>query len=146
MENKKIMAVANFYKQKYFFDDDFLELPPKVLDEIQILLVELAEKTQCIVKLGFYTDGEIFLETSKADGDYNYDEIGIPLIAKKVENENRELIKMLENWYSLNFTKEGINKRNEFIDIFNENIEDDFIYKELEAIEDLKDFFEKENT
>ncbi len=145
MNDKKIMAVTNFYKQKYFIDDDFLNLPPKVLDEVQILLVTLAEKTHSIVQLGFYDDGEIFLETSAVEGDFSYDEIGSPLIAKKTENENKELFTMLENWYSLNFTQEGIHKREEILDIFNEDINDDFIYDELKAMEDLKNFFEKEN-
>ncbi len=144
--NKKIMAATNFYKQKYFFDDDFMELPPKVLDEINILLVKLAEKTHSIVQLGFYDDGEIFLETSRAEGDFSYDEIGAPLEAKRVAQENKELLTMLENWYSLNFTDEGISKRNEFLDIFDENLDDDFIYEELKALEDLKTFFEKENN
>lgn len=142
--DKKIMAATNFYLQKYFFDDEFMELPPKILDEIQILLVELAEKTHSIVQLGFYADGEIFLETLQSDGDFSYDEIGAPLLAKKVENENKELFTMLENWYALNFTEEGLSKRDEFLDIFDEDIDDNFIYEELQALEDLKAFFERD--
>lgn len=142
--DKKIMAATNFYLQKYFFDDEFMELPPKILDEIQILLVELAEKTHSIVQLGFYADGEIFLETLQSDGDFSYDEIGAPLLAKKVENENKELFTMLENWYALNFTEEGLCKRDEFLDIFDEDIDDNFIYEELQALEDLKAFFERD--
>ncbi len=141
--DKKIMAVTNFYKQKYFFEDEFMDLPPKVLDEIQILLVKLAEKTHSIVQLGFYDDGEIFLETIQVEGDFSYDEIGAPLIAKKTKLENSELFNMLENWYSLNFTDAGINKRNELLDMFNEDIDDNFVYDELKAMEDLKDFFEE---
>ncbi len=142
--DKKIMAVSNFYKQKYFFEDEFMDLPPKILDEIQILLVELAEKTHSIVQLGFYNDGEIFFETIGAENDFSYDEIGAPLLAKKAKNENRELFNMLENWYSLNFTTEGMNKRDEMLDMFNDT-DDSFIYDELQAMEDLQNFFEKES-
>ncbi len=140
--DKKIMAVTNFYKQKYFFEEEFTDLPQKVRDEIQILLVKLAEKTHSIVQLGFYDDGEIFLETIQVEGDFSYDEIGAPLVAKRTQQENSELFNMLENWYSLNFTNEGKNKRDELLDMFNET-DDSFIYDELQAMEELKDFFEK---
>ncbi len=142
--NKKIMAATSFYNQKYFFDDSFMDLPPNILDEIQILLVELSEKIQGIVQLGFYSDGELFLEVSSGDSDFSFDEIGANLQAKEVYRENREFFNMLENWYSLNFTDEGKAKKDEILDIFEDEIEnDDFIYDELRALEDLKDFFEK---
>ncbi len=103
----KILAVANFEQQKYFFEPEFLGLPEMVRKEIQVVCVSFAQKLGCTFLMGFHEDGEIYFESVQAEEDLNFDEIGAELEIKKILRERKELLKMLRVWYRIYFTEEG---------------------------------------
>lgn len=103
----KILAVANFEQQKYFFEPEFSGLPEMVRKEIQVICVNFAQKLGCTFLMGFYENGEIYFESVQAEEDLNFDEIGAELEIKKILRERKELLKMLRLWYMIYFTEEG---------------------------------------
>lgn len=117
--NKSIMAISNFYNKKFFFDKEKFILPTKIYDDVKLMLLNLAELTGGIVSLGFYDDGELFINATKDTQDFSYDEIGAVLEVKRVMSAEQELIFMLEEWFDLYYTEEGLLKKEDFLNGFN---------------------------
>lgn len=97
--DKQIMASASYYTQKYYMNQEFEGLPTEIRNEIRIICIHLAEKLHGIFTIGFYGNGEVFLQSQGEEVDYDYDEIGATLEIKKLEQEHKELIRALQMWY-----------------------------------------------
>ncbi|NLK22170.1 MAG: hypothetical protein GX308_08910 [Epulopiscium sp.] len=104
---KEVMASASYYAQKYYSNPEFDEIPIAIKDDIKFICISLAEKLQGIFSMGFYKNGDIYFEIKSDEKDYDFDEIGASLEIKKLEKENKELIRMLKIWYRIYKTKEG---------------------------------------
>ncbi|MCD8157588.1 MAG: DUF6145 family protein [Clostridiales bacterium] len=98
---KSVICAASVYKQKYFFNDKYKELPDNIKKEIRIKVVTLAEKLHCIFIMGFYDDGGVYFETRAEEGDFDFDEIGAALEVGRLEREERELTSQLGVWYKV---------------------------------------------
>ena len=101
MENQEkiVIAAASFYKQSYFFNDEFLGLPRAVKDEIREMLILKAQHICGVVSLGFYSTGEVFLEATGAEDDFGYDEIGAKYAINQLIREEEEFFQSLSSWY-----------------------------------------------
>lgn len=103
---RETLFASSVYNKKYHFNARFNGIPPKVQEELRILIVLLSEKIHGIVDVGFYKDdGEIYVATSCNDGDYRYDEIGAKLEVDRLLRENKELFAQLELWYKVKILK-----------------------------------------
>lgn len=105
---KIVLNAASCYNKKYFLNPEYEDLPQAVKDDIKTITVCLAEKLHCIFTMGFYGDGSLYFETSGAENDFDYDEIGAGLEIEKLEREEKELIKSLSLWF---LYKKGIKNK-----------------------------------
>ncbi len=96
---KSVICAASVYKQKYYFNDKYKDLPKQVKEEIRIKVVTLAEKLHCIFTMGFYDDGEVYFETRAEENDFAFDEIGAGLECSRLEREEKDLIEKLNLWF-----------------------------------------------
>ena len=67
----------------------------------------MAEKLNCTFIVGFDDNGDVYFETVKHEGDFDFDEIGAELEIKRLQKEELELFRAMELWYVIFFTKEG---------------------------------------
>lgn len=99
---QEIIGGTNYLEQKYFFNPKFSNLPKNIQDEIQIILVTMAEKLGCIFLMGVYKDdGELYFQCVQYDNDFNFDNIGSELEIKKYQKIHKELIESIELWYKI---------------------------------------------
>jgi hypothetical protein len=106
MSNKVVLCSASSYTQKFFINPDFTDLPKEILQNIKEICIILSAKTRGIFTVGFYEDGGVFLET-QGDENEHYDELGAKLEIKRLQAEEKELIKSLQLWYVVFKTKDG---------------------------------------
>jgi len=109
MEKEKIViAAASIYKEKYFVNPDFEKIPKEVLNDVKEICVRLSAKLHCIFTIGFYSDGQLYFESTADENDYIYDEIGAKLEIDKLIREDKKLITSLELWYKIFILKKGM--------------------------------------
>ena len=99
MDEKVILAYASQYKEKYFFNDELGKLPQTVRNEALMCLIMIVEEAGGVAELGFYPDGEIYVDSYCEEGDLGYDEISGGLLVREVERDHAELLEQLELWY-----------------------------------------------
>ena len=102
---KKILAAANNKEQKYFMEEEFKFLPDTIKEDLKRICVYMAEKLNCTFLVGFDDNGDVYFETIKHEGDFDFDEIGAEL----------ELFRAMELWYVLFCTKEGAPAKEELM-------------------------------
>ena len=99
---RQVLAAASFYSKSYYFNDmEFAGLPQGIQKEVQMLLTEACEYTGGVMVLGFTPDGEVFLETSGTDNDFDYDEIGAKYHVNDIIKHEETLLRSLNLWYNL---------------------------------------------
>lgn len=99
---KSVLAAANFHQQKYFYnEDDYRALPPDVKKEVKQVAVYLAEKAHGTVCVGFYEDGNVYLECFADEGDLEYDSIGAKLEIDRMIRKRKQLFNALSLWYKV---------------------------------------------
>ena len=99
MDEKVILAYASQYKEKYFFNDELGKLPQAVRNEALMCVIMIVEEAGGVAELGFYPDGEIYVDSYCEEGDLGYDEISGGLLVREVERDHAELLEQLELWY-----------------------------------------------
>jgi len=101
LSERTVLCGANAYETKYYFNEQFSGLPPKILDELKVLCVLFTEEVGGIFTIWFETDGTITLETECEDSDFYYDEISSGLMVRKVRDKRKELFESLELYYKI---------------------------------------------
>jgi (p)ppGpp synthase/HD superfamily hydrolase len=104
---KQVLATASYYNQKYFINPTFNDIPASIRNELRVICIGFAEKLHGIFTIGFYEDGEVYLETSAEEADYQFDEIGGHLEIKELQKEKKELFRTLRLWYMIYRTSQG---------------------------------------
>lgn len=100
-EGKTVLAYSSQYAQKYYFNDDLGRLPEEVKKEVLVLLIMLTEEAGGVAEMGFYPDGEIYIDSYCEEGDLGYDQVSARLLIAEIEREQGELLEQLENWNRL---------------------------------------------
>ena len=103
---KQLVLCASPEKQKYYFEESFKDIPVDIQEELKRAIVEIAEKVQGIISLGFYEDGRIYIEQTDLENVFA-DDIGAALEIKNFQKEKEELLKALRMWYMIYRTGEG---------------------------------------
>ena len=104
---KKVLAAANNKEQKYYMEEEFKFLPDAIKDDLKKICIFMAEKLNCTFMVGFDDNGDLYFETVKHEGDFDFYEIGAELEIKKIQKEELELFRAIELWYVIFCTKEG---------------------------------------
>ena len=99
MMDKTVLAAASVYKQKYYLNPEFANLPPTIKNDIKVLCVSTAQRLHCVFMVGFSSDGSVFFEVQAEEDDFDYDEIGVPLEVKRLTQEQKELIDALQLYW-----------------------------------------------
>lgn len=100
-EEKIILAVASSYDEKYYFNDEFNELPQRVKDEIKIASVLHTAEVGGIITILFNEEGNLIIEAEANEDDILYDEIGSHLKIKQLLIDKKELWEALEEYYKV---------------------------------------------
>ena len=103
---KHILISVSPYVQKYYINELYKDLPKDIKETLRAKLGVIAEKTNAIITLGFYENGEIFMEQRYEDLSF-YDEIGAELRIKKFQQDEVELLKAVKMWYMVYHTPNG---------------------------------------
>lgn len=109
-ENEVVLCAANSYRQKYYLNSNFNELPEYIREELQIMCVLYTEDVGGVLELVYTEDGDLEFRTSYEDDDYFYDEIGSVLKIKQYSIQKRDLLEALETYYKVRFLGQGFDE------------------------------------
>ena len=101
-----VLCGANAYDQKYYFNEQFQMLPESIKEELHVICVLFTEEIGGVFTIGFTPTGEVRMDTQCEEGDLLYDEIGSPLMIKKIRSTKQELFEALELFYRVTFLHE----------------------------------------
>lgn len=106
MEENRVLCGASSYVEKYYFNEEFKELPEGIKQELQIMCVLFTEDVGGVLTLEFTPEGELAFTVASEENDYLFDEIGSALKIKQYQNDKRELLESLELYYRVRFLGE----------------------------------------
>ena len=100
---KEILASGSYYNKKYYYNEKFEKLPTQIKKDIKDICLRYVNAFKCILLIGFYEDGEVFLETQVLEeNEFSFMEIDSKLAIKKIEDEYVDLFEGLAKWYVIN--------------------------------------------
>lgn len=100
-QDRVVLCGSSAYEKKYYLNEDFVNLPKQVKDELQIMCVLYTEEIGGVLTLVFEKDGTLELEVTYDEGDLLFDEIGSVLKIKKMREEKKELLEALEMYFKV---------------------------------------------
>ena len=112
-QDRIVLCGANSYEQKYYFNEQFSNLPENIRQELQIMCVLYTEDVGGILTLEFEEDGTLEFKVTAEASDYLFDEIGSVLKIKQYQMEKRELLEALEMYYRVFYLGEEIDEEEE---------------------------------
>ena len=112
-QDRIVLCGANSYEQKYYFNEQFSNLPENIRQELQIMCVWYPEDVGGILTLEFEEDGTLEFKVTAEESDYLFDEIGSVLKIKQYQMEKRELLEALEMYYRVFYLGEEIDEEEE---------------------------------
>lgn len=104
-----VLCASSAYEEKYYFNQEFAELPRAVKEELQVMCVLYTADVGGILTLQFDNNGNLFINVTSEENDFLFDEIGSVLKIKQIQSEKRELLEALELYYRIKFLDEDIN-------------------------------------
>lgn len=105
-QDRVILCASSSYNKKYWFNEDFANLPEQVKKELNIMCVLFTEDVGGILSLEFDKDGNLLFKVDVDESDVYFDEIGSALKIKELQRTKRELLEALETYYKVFFLKE----------------------------------------
>ena len=105
-----VLCGASAYEQKYYFNQEFANVPPSIQDELKILCVLYTADIGGILVLHFDEKGNLLMHVTARENDLLFDEIGSVLKIKQIQADKRELLEALEMYYRAIFLHEDISE------------------------------------
>ena len=102
-----VLCGSNSYERKYYFNEDFENLPDAVKRQLQVMCVWFTEECGGILTLEFTEDGTLEFKHTTSEYDGYYDEIGVDLKIKQMRREGQEFLQALETYYRVFFLGES---------------------------------------
>lgn len=99
MEKNVVLCASSAYEEKYYLNEDFMQMPESIKEELQIMCVLFTADVGGILTLEFDEDGQLLFQTEADEGDLLYDEIGSVLKIKQLQETKKELLESLELYY-----------------------------------------------
>ena len=113
---KQILAASSYYKKSYYYNfDSFADLPHAIQEELQKIMTAAAEQTAGEILSGFYSDGQVFIESRGADDDLYYDEIGAKYYVNRLATDEGAFFESLQLWFVITRTDNGRAAAEEFV-------------------------------
>lgn len=98
-EGNLVLCGSNGYERKYYFNEEFDNLPEDVKRQLKVMCVWFTEECGGILTLEFTEDGTLEFKHATSEYDGYYDEIGADLKIKQFRQEGQELLEALELYY-----------------------------------------------
>lgn len=105
-QDRVILCASSSYNKKFWFNEDFANLPEQVKQELNIMCVLFTEDVGGILSLEFDEDGNLLFKVDVDESDIYFDEIGSALKIKELQRTKRDLLEALETYYKVFFLKE----------------------------------------
>ncbi len=99
MQENDVLCVANAYQKKYYLNPRFNGMPKPVKDDLQAACVIFTAEVGGIFSLSFDDGKNLFIHTAAAENDAAYDEISAGLKVKQFQEENKDLLEPVEEYY-----------------------------------------------
>ena len=100
-DNNTVLCGANSYTEKYYFNEQFANLPESVKEELKVMCVLFTEDIGGIFLVEYTPEGNLEFRVEAAEEDYLFDEIGSGLKVRQYRRDKRELLEALETYYRL---------------------------------------------
>ena len=108
MEKNVVLCASSAYEEKYYLNEEFLQMPEAIKEELQIMCVLFTADVGGILTLEFDEEGQLIFQTEADEGDFLYDEIGSVLKIKQIREQKKELLESLELYYKAFFLNEDV--------------------------------------
>ncbi len=95
------LCASSGYEKKYYFNENFSNLPDSVKDELKAMCVLFTEEVSCILTLDFDEKGNLLLNVHTDENDLMFDEISCGLKIKEIQQKKRDLLEALEMYYKV---------------------------------------------
>ena len=76
MEKNIVLCASSAYEEKYYLNEDFVQMPESIKEELQIMCVLFTADVGGILTMEFDEEGNLLFQTEADEGDLLYDEIG----------------------------------------------------------------------
>ena len=103
-----VLCGASAYTKKYYFNENFDNLPEQIKNDLQILCVLYTEDVGGTLQLVFDDEGNLNFRTESEEDDFAYDEIGSVLKIKQIQQTRQELLEALEMYFKVFFLGEDM--------------------------------------
>ena len=107
-QNEIVLCGASAYTQKYYLNEEFINLPESIKEELQIMCTLFTEDVGGTISLIFDEEGNLRFETDCDEMDLLYDEIGSVLKIKQYQRTKEEVLESLELFYRVFFLGEAL--------------------------------------
>ena len=108
MEKNIVLCASSAYEEKYYLNEDFVQMPESIKEELQIMCVLFTADVGGILTMEFDEEGNLLFQTEADEGDLLYDEIGSGLKIKQIQEQKKELLESLELYYKAFFLNEDV--------------------------------------
>ncbi len=108
MEKNIVLCASSAYEEKYYLNEDFVQMPESIKEELQIMCVLFTADVGGILTMEFDEEGNLLFHTEADEGDLLYDEIGSVLKIKQIQEQKKELLESLELYYKAFFLNEDV--------------------------------------
>ena len=108
MEKNIVLCASSAYEEKYYLNEDFVQMPESIKEGLQIMCVLLTADVGGILTMEFDEEGNLLFQTEADEGDLLYDEIGSVLKIKQLQEQKKELLESLELYYKAFFLNEDV--------------------------------------
>ena len=105
-QDEVVLCGSSAYTKKFYLNEDFMNLPEQIKNDLKILCVLYTEDVGGTLQLVFDRDGNLAFRTEYAEDDFLYDEIGSVLKIKQFRQTKQELLEALEMFYKVFFLGE----------------------------------------
>ena len=108
MEERIVLCGANAYEQKYYFNEQFVNIPDSIKEELHIICVLFTEEVGGIFTVVFEEDGSVSLETDADENDLLYDEVSSGLMVNEIRRNRQEMFESLSLYYRVFILHENL--------------------------------------
>ena len=108
MDKNVVLCSCSAYEEKYYLNEDFMQMPESIKEELQIMCVLFTADVGGILTMEFDEEGNLLFQTEADEGDLLYDEIGSVLKIKQLQEQKKELLESLELYYKAFFLNEDV--------------------------------------
>jgi len=108
VRERSVLCGANAYEQKYYFNEEYSNLPQAIKDELHIMCVLYTEEVGGVFLVVFEPDGGVSLDIQSAEDDFYYDEVSAGLLLGKIRQKRQDLLESLSLYYRTFILKEPL--------------------------------------